>query len=119
MKVDFENFNEYCRRQGTNSFELSWSLWDKADGKEAYMIKMYLFIGIDFQTLMEVWSRNIVTYYVLKVVKTFLIDQIKKTKLNGCLRSMKSYAMLGVEPRGSKCINHRDITFSKSRREKK
>lgn len=64
-----------------------------------------------------------VTYYVLKVLKNWFIDQIKPIQFdvkvvnwdfNDYLRGVNAYELLRVEPRGLMFINHTCITFSES-----
>lgn len=77
---------------------------------------------------MVVSSRKYENYSYSKVLKTFLVDQIKSNQLdgkfgdyvvNGNPRQMKVYELLGIEPGGSKFINCRWITFSESHQGKK
>lgn len=44
------------------TIELSLSFWDKVGAKASYLVDVCPFTGINFQTLMVVWSRKIVTY---------------------------------------------------------
>lgn len=108
--------------------KLSWSFGGKDGTKVDYFRNMYSFTRIDFQKLMEVWSRKTITYSILKVIKTLLIDQIMPIQLNGkvvsCvfngyIRSRKYYELLEVEPKRSKFINLKCMTFSECRQGKK
>lgn len=97
-----ENFNEICRRQGiqTNVIaELSLNFSTKA----TYLVDMCSFTRIDLQTLLKVWIRKTVTYYVLKVVKALHIVKNKSIQLddkvvnyvfNDYPRDRKSYDLL-------------------------
>lgn len=85
---------------------LSWSLWGKDISKVTYLIGRYSFSRIDFKPLIEAWSRMTITHYILKIVKTFFMDQTKLIHLddiimnyvlNGYPIHRKGYEMLGGE----------------------
>lgn len=68
-----------------------------------------------------------ITYSILKVDKTFLIVQIKLTRLDGkivdCVfigypRGIKGYELIGVKYGGSKFINYISNSFNESRQGK-
>lgn len=72
---------------------------------------------------MEVFNRKDVTYFILKFVKSFLIDEIKSILFdgkfvncvfNGYPRGRNGYELLAMELGGLKFINHKCITFSES-----
>lgn len=64
-----------------------------------------------------------ITHYILKIVKTFFMDQTKlihlddvimNCVLNGYPIHRKGYELLGGEPEWSKSTNHKCIIFSES-----
>lgn len=96
----------------------------KDDAKVAYLVDECSFTRKKFQTLMEILSRENAHYFVLKILKPFLIAQIKLIQLDDKVvnyifnyypKGVKGYELWEVEYGGSKFIIYRCITFSESR----
>lgn len=73
VEVFSEHFNEFCIKLWIKTHVIdvfSLSFLGSADTKVSYLVVKRSFTGINLQTLIEVWSKKSVTYYILKIVKS-------------------------------------------------
>jgi len=103
---------------------LSKSLWGEVVSTATYLINRCPSTGIDLKTPMEVWSGRLADYSNLKVFRALAFSQVKQDKLDarnvkcvfiGYHEGVKGYKLWKMEPRGSKFIISRDVTFDKTR----